>query len=127
MKIMLGVAVLLLTLFFAFAYFHSRSIDRAWLVNSASALLGARKQLHQHGAITNFERDIRVFTFTNLVTVDGTEFVCELAADVPGLTNAGSLVMTTDGTVIWIDKKTGPSIVRGKERGIVMPKRFRDY
>ncbi len=127
MKTALVIIVLLVAVFLAFAYLHSKSIDRAHLINSANALLVAHEQLQKNGAITNASRYTRVYAFTNQMTVGGTGFVCELAADVPGFTNVGSLVAATDGTLIWIDSQSGPVIMRGPDRRIVIPGRFHDF
>jgi hypothetical protein len=126
-KIALAIFLVVLALFFAFAYFHSKSIDRARLINTASALLAAHEQWHQHGSITNVSAYTRIYGFTNQVTVEGAEYFAELAADVPGLTNAGRLIATTDGTLIWMDRQSGPIIIRGQDRRIVMPRRFHDF
>lgn len=127
MKTALAILVVLLALFFAFAYFHSKSIDRAHLINSANVLLLAHEQLRQHGSITNASAYTRVYGFTNQVTVDGAEYFAELAAEVPGLPNAGHLVAATDGTLIWVDSQSGPVIMRGPDRRIVIPVRFHDF
>ncbi len=127
MKVTLAILAVFLALFLTLAYFHSKAVDRAHLINSANALLVAQEQLRQRETITNASLYTRVYTFTNQVTVGGTEFVCELAADVPGFTNAGSLAATRDGILIWIDSQKGPVIVRGADRRIVIPERFRDY
>jgi hypothetical protein len=127
LKAALGISALLTALFLGFAYFHSNSVDRAHLVNTANELLIARKQLHRHGAITNASANTRVYPFTNEVTLGGIGFICELAANVPGLTNVGTLVITTDGTLIWIDLRTGPAIVRRPDGKFTTPERFRDF
>jgi hypothetical protein len=119
-----GFVLLVITLFFAFRYFHSLSIGRARLINSANDLLVAHEQLQQNGALTNH---VRVQVFTNRVAVGGVAFHCVLAADLSDLADAGSLVAATDGTLIWIDKRTGPIVFRGSDHKIVIPRRFRDF
>jgi hypothetical protein len=127
LKTALGILVLLTAFFLGFSYFHGKSIDRAHLVNTANELLIAHKQLHRHGIVTDVSADTRVYAFTNEVTLGGFGFICELAADVPGLTNFGTLVITSDGTLIWIDQRTGPSIVRRPDGKFTTPERFRDF
>jgi hypothetical protein len=127
LKTALGVLALCIALFLGFSYFHNKSIDRAHLVNTANELLIAHKQMHRHGAVTNASPSTRVYGFTNRVTVGEVGFNCELAADVPGLTNFGTLAITTDGTLIWIDQRTGPSIVRRPDGKFTTPERFRDF
>jgi hypothetical protein len=111
-------------LFFAFAYFHSRSIDRAHFVNSVGALLTAHQQLRDTGSITNQRR---VSVWTNQITVGGSVFQGQLIADSPALVDYGSLVMATDQTLIWIDKRTGPAVVRGANGGLTIPRRLHDF
>ncbi|SRR6266545_5094565 len=127
MKTILAIVALLVVLFFAFVYFHSKSIGRAHLIYSANELFVAHEQLRQHGAITNASRYTHVYAFTNRVTVGGTEFVCELAADVPDFANVGSLVATADGTLIWMDREREPTIMRGPDHRFVIPERFHDF
>src|SRR5262249_242662 len=109
------------------AYFHSKSIDRAWLINSKSALLYAQKQLHDHGAITDASRHIQIQSLRTQLAVDGVAYESELVAHVPGYTNAGYLLITTNGVFIWMDKTRGPTIVGGAGYPHVTPPRFRDF
>lgn len=127
LKTALGVLALCIALFVGFSYFHSKSIDRAHLINTANALTVAQKNIHRHGAITNASAYTSVYAFTNEVTLGGQGFTCELAADVPGLKNVGTLVITSDGTLIWIDRRTGPSIVRSLNGKLTIPERLRDF
>ena len=124
MKALVAVATLVMGLFFAFAYFHSRSIDRAHFVNSVSDLLAAHQQLRDTGSITNQHR---VSLWTNRIPIGGAVFQGELIANAPALVDYGSLVVATDQTMIWIDKKTGPTVVRGPNGGLIFPRRLHDF
>ena len=124
MKALVAIAALLIGILLAFAYFHSRSIDRAHFVNSASALLSAHQQLRYTGSITNQRR---VLVWTNQITVDDVVFQGELAADTPALADYGSLILATDQTLLWIDKQSGPTIVRGRNGGFTIPPRLHDF
>jgi hypothetical protein len=117
-----GFALVAIALLFAFLYAHSLSVDRARLVNAANDLLVAQEQLHQNGVLTNL---VRVEAITNQVAIGGAVFQCVLEATSPDLADAGTLVAATDGTLIWIDKATGPVVFRGPDKRIVMPRRFR--
>ena len=117
-----GFVVLASAVLFVFLYAHSLSIDRALLIASANELWEAERQLQQNGVLTN---RVRVQTFTNQVTVGTTVFQCVLVATAPQLEDAGSLVASTDGTFIWIDKKTGPLVFRDKDGNTVFPRRFK--
>ena len=48
---MVGAAFLLA--FTVFSYFHSKSVDRAWLVRGQDALRSARSDLQKFGGFTN--------------------------------------------------------------------------
>ena len=117
-----GFALVVIALLFAFLYAHSLSIDRARLIHSANDLLVAQQQLQQNGVLTN---QVRVQAITNQVTIGGVVFQCVMAATSSELADAGSLVAATDGTLIWIDKMTGPVVFRGSDKKIVIPRRFK--
>lgn len=53
-------------------------------------------------------------------------FQGEFVADAPALANRGLLVVATDETLIWIDKTDGPSVVRGADGRLVLPKSLND-
>ena len=127
MKLTAAILVILVLGFLAFAYFHGKSIDRAWLVNARSELLSAQRQLHEHGSITNISRHIQVEISTNRFSIGGVEFVSELTAHVPGWTNFGFLAITKDGVFIWSDKKAGAMVVGGAGHPQTFPQRFRDF
>lgn len=120
--VIVTVVLLIAGLGFIFLYSHSLSIDRARLISSINDLLVAQKQLQQHGSLTN---QGQVYIFTNSVTVEGAVFQCTLAAESPYLADYGLLAVATDGTLIWIDKKTGPVVVRNADRQFSMPQRFK--
>lgn len=127
MKAVAVILVLVVLAFLGFSYFHSKSIDRARLISSKSALLGARQQLHTFGAITNVDRHVYIESLRTQVTVDGINFESELAAHLPGYTNAGFLLITTNGVFVWMDKKSGPTIVGGTGYPNRTAPRFRDF
>ncbi len=124
MRGIVTIVALVIGIFIAFSYFHSLSIDRARLIHSANDLLVAHQRLRQYGSLTNFSG---VLVFTNRVIVGGAVFDCQFVADAPHLTEYGTLVVATEGTVIWIDKKTGPKVVRNADGRIEMPRRFHDF
>ena len=127
MKATAAVTGLLVLAFFGFSYFHSKSIDRARLLNSKSDLLYAQKQLRENGAITNASRHTQIESLRTQLSVDGVDFVSELVGHLPGYTNAGHLLLTTNGVFIWMDKASGPIIVGGAGYPHVTPRRFRDF
>jgi hypothetical protein len=128
MKIAVAVVVALLGLLFTFAYFHSKSIDRTRLVHSVNDLLEAQRQLQEHGSVTDATIAARVYSFTNRVLVDDTSYLAELATEVAGMEDVGRLIAATDGTVVWIDSRSGAVLVRSPDGSRwVRPRRFRDF
>lgn len=123
MKPFIAIAVLMVAVFVAYAYFHSRSIDRAHFVSSANDLLVAHRQLRDIGSLPN---QLRISVWTNRITVGTAMFQGELVADAPALANRGLLVVAIDETLIWIDKTDGPSVVRGADGWLVLPKSLND-
>ena len=127
MKIFTAIIALLVLVFLAYAYFHSKSIDRSHLIHSVNELLVAQKRFREDGFITNQNRGFRVYSFTNHITVGNTEFVGELAVASPILSKLGHLVATTNDVLIWVDKKHEASIVRDANHQYVIPPQFRDF
>jgi hypothetical protein len=111
----------------AFVYFHYKSEIRALFIASVSNLRMSQKQFWEDGTVTNWDRRVHVYPFTNHVIVGSNTFVCELAAETPALTNWGFVVAATDGTFIWIDRTREATIVLTPEHKYVIPPRFRDF
>lgn len=127
MKLCVLALVILVLPLLAFLHFHSKSIDRALLLNMRSDLLGAQRELRQHGSFTNSGRSVYVCNFTNPVTIGGVTFSPELAAHRDGWTNFGYLAITKDGIFLWFDNKWGPMVVAGGGHPHLVPPRFRDF
>jgi hypothetical protein len=65
------------------------------------------------------------FVFTNTVVVDGKSFHCVVAVAVPRFEDEGVLAMTTNETLIWLDKTRPPKIIpRSGYRPHYFPERF---
>ena len=127
MKTTLLMVSVLAVAFVGFSSFHSKSIDRALLVHSKSALLEAQRQLHEHGSVTNKSRNTTLEVRRERLTVSGINFGSELAAQVPGFADFGSLLLTTNGVFIWMDRKSAPMILGGGGYPSAMPHCFRDF
>jgi hypothetical protein len=110
-------------LVFAVIYTTSDSSRKGAFFSHVRELLAAHQQLHAQGALTNHPG---VYAVSNRVTVSGLELQCEFAAELPSLPNGESLVVATDGTVVWIDNLKEPSIVRRRDGHIAVPRGFHE-
>jgi hypothetical protein len=122
----LAIAVILVVAVWLFAiiYTTAASRQRHAFLSHVQDLLTAHEQLHTGGTQTNYPG---VYPVTNRVAASGLQFDCEFAAHLPGLTNGESLLMATDGTVLWIDKGKEPTVVRdGGRSRIAFPKGFHE-
>jgi hypothetical protein len=117
----IAVIVVVALWLFAVIYTTGTSRQRRALVSHVRDLLAAHEQLHTQGAQTNYQG---VYPVTNRVAASGLQFDCEFAAQLPGVTNGQSLLVATDGTVLWIDKQQEPTIVRDRDGRIAVPKGF---
>jgi hypothetical protein len=65
----------------------------------------AATELRKHGAFTNDVPNLcDIYTFTNQITLGGTPHQCVLAAKSPSFQENGFMVITTNDTVVWIDR-----------------------
>jgi hypothetical protein len=108
-------------LVFAVIYTTSDSSRKGAFFSHVRELLAAHEQLHAQGALTNRPG---VYAVSNQLTVSGHEFQCEFAAELPGLTNGESLVVATDGTLVWIDKLKGSAVVGRRDGRPLVPRGF---
>ena len=67
-------------------------------------LLEAHLELQHDGTFTNHYRDIEIIAVTNAFLVSGTNYQCEFTAANDEFRDYGMLAITTNQTVIWIDK-----------------------
>jgi len=110
MKILIALVVLVVLVLAVFIIMpgESRVDRRAWLTISMGALRDADTEIHKFGAFTNHPPTssyVRVFSYTNRLTIDGTDYQSELAAECERLTNRGFLTITTNQIYVWIDTK----------------------
>jgi hypothetical protein len=119
--IAIAVIVVVVLWLFAVIYTTGASRHRRAFVSHVRDLVAAHEQLHTQGAQTNYPG---VYPVTNRVAANDLQFDCEFAAHLPGVTNGESLLVATDGTVLWIDKRKQPSIVRDRNGRIAFPKGF---
>jgi hypothetical protein len=101
--IILGLAALAIVFLFAV----DRGERRAKFIGLESDLKQAHLALQRDGGFTNFFRNVNVYPYTNLITIDGTNYQCEFAAEHDWFKERGLLTITTNEEYIWIDKKQG--------------------
>jgi hypothetical protein len=106
---------------FAVVYTTSDSSRKGAFFSHTRELLVAHEQLHAQGALTN---PPGVYAVSNRVSASGHEFQCEFAAEIPGLTNGESLVVATDGTLVWTDRLKESSVVGHRDGHVIVPRGF---
>jgi hypothetical protein len=116
MKYAVIIFIALVAGLFAFAYFMARSDRHARIVYSRFELRRALQDLQETGGLRAHTNSLSIdiphpFLFTNIVTVDGTNYRCAVAYDDPIIHNAGFLAATTNGVFIFFDKKRGPRLI----------------
>jgi hypothetical protein len=121
--ITIAVIVVVALWLFAVIYTTGSSRHRRAFVSHVRDLVAAHEQLHTKGAQTNYPG---VYPVTNRVAAGGLQFDCEFAAHLPGATNGESLLVATDGTVLWVGKRNEPTIVRDRNGRIAFPKGFHE-
>ena len=77
---------------------------RARFINVANMLLEAHLELQHDGAFTNHFRDTDITSVSNVFVFAGTNYHCEFTAANDEFRDYGLLAITTNQTVIWIDK-----------------------
>lgn len=107
--IVLTVLAVLVAFFGLFLYRAARGSHRARFVIAMNELREANEQLHKHGAFTNQFPYDKVYPCTNRFDIDGTAYECQLAVESVDLylRDRGLLTITTDGIIVWVDKKRG--------------------
>ena len=106
------ILVLLVAAFVVFSVSHGRSLRHASLINGVNQLRVAQDDYLKHGYITNYPTSgFQVALSTNSVTISGTQYQC--FAEVTGGWGweGGTLAMTTNQTLIWLDAHKPPMII----------------
>jgi hypothetical protein len=119
------VIALILALLFIFGRAKERSLRRASAFATVGELLSAEKYWSEHGVVTNFNSGYTVYRYTNRISVAGTDHQGVLATRLERIQDFGFSVLTTDGTVLWIDRELQPSVMRRPDGTLHMPERFK--
>jgi hypothetical protein len=112
-RVVIAVLVVLAALI-AFGEFYilgyGRALRLAGIVSAHSALKQAYVEYSRQGSVKP-NGSLKPFVFTNTVVVDGTPFHCVVAVAVPRFEDEGVLAMTTNETLVWLDKTRPPKII----------------
>jgi hypothetical protein len=112
-RVIIAVLVILAALV-AFGEFYilsyGRSLRFARMVLAHSVLKQAYIEYSGHGSVEP-NGSSKPFVFTNTVVVDGTPIYPVVAVAVLGFEDEGVLAMTTNETLIWLDKTRPPKII----------------
>jgi hypothetical protein len=112
MKIFGVILLLLVAAFVTFSVAQGRSLRRVSLLHGVNQLRMAQADYEKHGYFTNHPRSgFRVWLSTNIVTLGGTQHHC-FAEVAGGLGwDGGTLAMTSNQTLIWLDARKPPKII----------------
>jgi hypothetical protein len=98
-------------LLLGFAHLHGRAMQRAAMHNARLYLERAYADYERTGTVPPSEPHARVRVFTNGVTAGRAIHRCALALDWRYFGGRGFLAVSTNGTILWIDKTLGPRII----------------
>ena len=110
LSLLVGLAIIA-ALLFGFAYLHGRAMQRAAMWNAKLYLEHAYADYERSGAIPPSESYAHIRPFTNSVAVGGVSYRCVLALDWFYFSSDGFLAITTNQTILWIDKVRPPKII----------------
>jgi len=99
-----------------FSVAQGRALRHASLINGVNQLRVAQADYRERGHITNYTSSFRVSLSTNVVTISGTQYQC--FAEVTGGWgwDGGTLAMTTNQTLIWLDTRKPAKIITLSDR-----------
>ena len=123
MKWLIAIVVIALG-FYACACLHMRQMRRARIYNDRIRLSAAYRDFALSGVVTNYGDGTRIYSYTNVTTIDGSSFPCILAMDDPFCDGAGVLAITTNQVSIWLDKASGAKIIDDSYRPPLFPPGF---
>ena len=103
---------------------YGQSLRLAGILSAHNTLKQAYIEYARGGSVEP-NGSSKPFVFTNTVVVDGTPFYCVVAVGVPRFEDEGVLAMTTNETLIWLDKTRPPKIIPTSDyRPHFFPERF---
>ena len=106
-KALILIGALLIALAAFYIYAGGRAVRNAHLINFRNVLRDAQIRLRAGEGLTNRYRGTRVYFFTNLVVLGGTNYYCELAGENEWFPDLGPLAITTNQLFLWVGKPKG--------------------
>jgi hypothetical protein len=91
--------------------FHSRAMRRAWMWNARISLSTACQDFVRTGTVPSQGNNGRIYAYTNVLTIRGTNYSCAIALDGTAFGGAGILAITTNQVFVWLDKSSEPRII----------------
>ena len=107
----LAALVIIAALVLGFAHQHGRAMQRTAMYNARLYLERAYVDYERTGAVPPSEPYARLRLFTNSVVAAGTDYRCVLALDWRYFSGDGFLAVTTNRTILWIDKVRPPKTI----------------
>src|SRR6266576_2633737 len=102
--------------FLGCAYLHGRALQRSSMYGARTFLEQAYTEFERTGTLPASKPHAQLSVFTNTLVVGGVTQQCALALDWFYFRRDGFLAMTTNRTVLWIDKRSAPRIIDGSYR-----------
>ncbi len=106
-KPLLIIGALLLALAGFYIYAAGRAERNARLINFRNDLKDAQLRLRNGEGLTNRYRDTRVYPFTNVIVISGTNYYCDLAGENEWFADRGALAITTNQLFLWVREDRG--------------------
>ncbi len=103
-----GVSVVVLG---SMSYLQSRAIWRAGVIYSRVELNRALTDIRETGGLRDHGNSLRPYLYTNVLTVNGTNYTCVVAYEDVKFYGKGFLAATTNGDFLYLDKKRGPRLI----------------
>ena len=119
------VFLLLFIFLFYVSYGYGLSLRKAAIISEHNTLKEALIDLQKNGRLTfDYGRHVRVFIFTNNVTVNGASYQCAVAVESDRFNGEGILAATTNEVLVWLDKKRDPKIIGANYNPPLFPPGF---
>jgi hypothetical protein len=112
----LGGLLVLVGALLGMAHMHGRAMQRAAMYNARLNLERAYAEYERTGSIPTSEPHAQFSVFTNSVIVAGVSYRCALALDWRYFSGEGFLAVSTNRTILWIDKVRPPRIIDDQYR-----------
>lgn len=107
------------------AYLYGVSLRNVGIIMGRSHLKQAYKEYTEHGYVTNYGgSSYQVWLSSNMVNIGGTQYQTFITVRDHKFFDEGTLAMTTNHVLIWLDAKRQPKIIDTNYRAPIFPPRF---